>query len=109
MDQSVPLNNELAIELQSLKDGAQIFRAMNHNRRQSILRLLHEKGEMTVTELYTEMQMEQSVASQHLAILRNAGFVKTERVGKSILYSVNYGRIHQLHQTAAKLLGTIEP
>ena len=96
--------NELSIEIHSLKKGASVFRAVNHLRRQNMLRIIHQKGEMTVTEIYSEMQLEQSIASQHLAILRKAGLVKTERDGKSIIYSVNYSRLEQLHQMVETLL-----
>jgi DNA-binding transcriptional ArsR family regulator len=104
MTDNTPVQKELSIETHSLKKSALIFRAMNHQRRQNMLRLMHKKGEMTVTEIYTNMQLEQSIASQHLAILRNAGLVKTERDGKSIIYSVNYNRLQQIHQIAESLL-----
>jgi DNA-binding transcriptional ArsR family regulator len=106
MNQSVSVNSELPIEALTLKKSALIFRAMNHPLRQNMLRLLHNKGEMTVTQIYTELGLEQSVASQHLAILRNVGLVNTERNGKSIIYSVNHNRIEQIHQVAGKLLNT---
>ena len=45
---------------------------------------------MTVTDIYVKLRLEQSVASQHLAILRKAGVVQTERDGKFIFYSLGY-------------------
>ena len=42
------------------------------------------------------MRLEQSVASQHLAILRRAGIVSTQRDGKFIYYTVNYKRIDEI-------------
>jgi DNA-binding transcriptional ArsR family regulator len=59
---------------------------------------------MTVTELYVKLRLEQSVASQHLAILRKAGFVKTDRDGKFIYYSVNISRMQELNQFVKQLL-----
>ncbi|MEJ0102589.1 MAG: ArsR family transcriptional regulator [Bacteroidota bacterium] len=50
------------------------------------------------------MRLEQSVASQHLAILRKAGFVKTNRDGKFIYYSVNINRMDEVNQFLADLL-----
>jgi DNA-binding transcriptional ArsR family regulator len=44
------------------------------------------------------------VASQHLAILRKAGFVKTDRDGKFIYYSVNTDRMQELNQFVEALL-----
>ena len=49
--------------------------------------------------------LEQSVASQHLAILRKAGIVNTERDGKFIFYTVNYKRIDEISQFVKDLVG----
>lgn len=61
-----------------------ILRALNHKLRQQILKLIDEHQKMTVTEIYVKLRLEQSVASQHLAILRRAGIVVTVREGKFI-------------------------
>ena len=60
---------------------------------------------MTVTDLYVKLRLEQSVASQHLAILRKAGIVSTERDGKFIFYTVNYKRIDEISQFVKDLVG----
>ncbi len=95
---------ELKIDVLQLKKAALILRAVNHKLRQQILRLIHQNGKMTVTEIYVKLRLEQSVASQHLAILRKAGFVQTVRDGKFIFYSVNNQRIDEVHQFAQQLL-----
>lgn len=96
---------ELKIDVLQLKKAALILRAVNHKLRQQILRLLHQHGKMTVTEIYVKLRLEQSVASQHLAILRKAGYVDTVRDGKFIYYSVNYERLAEAHEFAKQLLG----
>jgi DNA-binding transcriptional ArsR family regulator len=70
-----------------------------------MVKMLDEKQRMTVTEIYVALRLEQSVASQHLAILRRAGIVKTERDGKFIYYHVNYDRLDQINQLISELLG----
>ena len=82
-----------------------VLRAINHKLRQQILKLIDENGRMTVTEIYVKLRLEQSVASQHLAILRKAGFVKTERDGKFIYYSVNTERLEELNRFVKDLVG----
>jgi len=72
------------LDLLQLKKSAILIRAINHKLRQEILQWIDEKGRITVTELYVHLRLEQSVASQHLAVLRKAGFVKTTREGKFI-------------------------
>jgi len=95
-----PTREELQIHAIELRKAALIFRAMNHKLRQKIMRLLHQGQKIAVTEIYTTLALEQSVASQHLAILRKAGFVNAEREGKHIYYSVNYKRLIQAHSIA---------
>lgn len=97
--------SNLTVELLNVKKAAIILRAINHKLRQIILKLIDEKGKITVTELYMHLRLEQSVASQHLAILRKSGFVKTERDGKFIYYSVNYKRLSELNKFVQELLG----
>ncbi|MBS1620833.1 MAG: helix-turn-helix transcriptional regulator [Bacteroidetes bacterium] len=94
----------LNLNLISAKKAAMILRAVNHNLRQQILKLIDENGKMTVTEIYIQLRLEQSVASQHLAILRKAGFVNTDRDGKFIYYSVNHKRLEELNHFIIDLL-----
>ena len=93
------------VDLYNLKKAAMVLRAINHKLRQQILKLIDESGKMTVTEIYVKLRLEQSVASQHLAILRKAGFVKTERDGKFIYYSVNTERLEELNRFVKDLVG----
>ena len=97
-------DNELKVDLLNVKKASLILRAINHKLRQQILKLIAEQGKITVTELYVKLRLEQSVASQHLAILRKAGFVKTERDGKFIYYSVNTARLDDLNKFVESLL-----
>ena len=92
------------IEVLRIKKTALILRAINHKLRQQILKLVEEQGKITVTELYLTLRLEQSVASQHLAILRKAGFVNTSRDGKFIYYSVNHDRLEELNKFMNDLL-----
>lgn len=92
------------VDLLHIKKAALVLRALNHKLRQQILKLIDENEKMTVTDLYVKLRLEQSVASQHLAILRKAGFVKTTRDGKFIYYSVNVSRMKELNKFVEELL-----
>ncbi len=94
----------LKINYHNLKKGALVLRALNHKLRQQILTLIEAEKKITVTEIYVRMRLEQSVASQHLAILRRAGIVSTQRDGKFIYYTVNYGRIGQITEVTESLV-----
>lgn len=97
-----PKEVSLPLNPQHIRKTAVILRAINHPLRQQILQIIFSKQKITVTELYIALRLEQSVASQHLAILRRAGFVKTHRNGKFIQYSVSEKKIESLEQ----LIGT---
>ena len=95
----------LKINFHNLKKAALVLRALNHKLRQQILALIETEKKITVTEIYVRMRLEQSVASQHLAILRRAGIVATQRDGKFIYYTVNYKRIEEINQFVQELVG----
>ncbi|PZP47236.1 MAG: transcriptional regulator [Pseudopedobacter saltans] len=96
---------DLPIDYFQLKKAAMILRAMNHKLRLNIIQLIDQHKKLTVTEIYVKLRMEQSVASQHLAILRKANIVLTEREGKFIYYTLNYGRIKEITYFIKELLG----
>ncbi len=96
---------KIKINFLETKKAAMILRALNHPLRQKMLKLLDDKKKITVTEVYVKLHLEQSVASQHLAILRRANIVTTVRDGKYIYYSANYERIEEVLKFANELVG----
>jgi len=94
----------LRIDYYNVKKAALILRAVNHKLRQQLLKLIDEEKRITVTEIYVRLRLEQSVASQHLAILRKAGIVSTEREGKFIYYIVNYKRLEEVSKIVNDLV-----
>jgi DNA-binding transcriptional ArsR family regulator len=96
--------NNSKVNFLDIKKTASIIRAVNHKLRQSIVKLLEENKQLTVTEIYVRLRIEQSVASQHLAILRRANFLKTERQGKKIFYSLNDEYLDHVNKFIADLL-----
>ena len=59
----------MKINFHNLKKAALVLRSLNHKLRQQILALIETEKRITVTEIYVRLRLEQSVASQHLAIL----------------------------------------
>ncbi len=98
-------NSPINLDYNALKKAALVLRALNHKLRQQLLKLIEDEKKITVTEIYVRLRLEQSVASQHLAILRKAGIVNTERDGKFIFYTVNYKRIDEVSQFVKDLVG----
>ncbi|HMO39846.1 MAG TPA: metalloregulator ArsR/SmtB family transcription factor [Saprospiraceae bacterium] len=95
--------SSIQLDYAELRKAVLVLRAINHKLRQRIVDLLEEHGSMTVTDIYIKLRLEQSVASQHLAILRRAGVVITERQGKFINYSLDKDRLAQISQLVEEL------
>ena len=98
-------NNEVHLDYADLRKAVLVLRAVNHKLRQRIIDLLEEHNAMTVTDIYIKLRLEQSVASQHLAIISRAGVVITERQGKFIYYSLDKDRLAQISKLVEELAG----
>ena len=96
-------DGDIKLDYAELRKAVLVLRAVNHKLRQRIIDLLEESDSMTVTDIYIKLRLEQSVASQHLAILRRAGVVNTERQGKFINYSLNRDRLAQISRLVEEL------
>lgn len=93
----------IQIGFDDLRGAVLVFRAINHGFRKKIIGLLDNSREMTVTEIFVELRVEQSIASQHLGILRKADVVKTRRDGKFMYYSLNIERLAYLAEVVKQL------
>ncbi len=107
LTQEEPVENDalLSIDYHNIKKAAMVLRSMNHKLRQQIIKTIYDNQKLTVTQLYIKLRLEQSVASQHLAILRKVGIVATQRDGKFIFYSINSSRIEAINIFVKKLVG----
>lgn len=94
----------IKVDYYNVKKAALILRALNHKLRQQLIKLIEEEKKITVTEIYVRLKLEQSVASQHLAILRKAGIVTTQRDGKFIFYIINHKRIDEISDFVNELV-----
>ena len=72
---------------------AEISKTLAHPLRLAILHSLRD-GEKTVNELIEILGTRQSNLSQHLALLRQRGIVKTRKQGASIFYSTTNPKIN---------------
>ena len=97
--------NSLQINYYHIKKASLVLRSLNHKLRQQIIKIINENDKLAVTEIYEKLRLEQSVASQHLAILRRVGIVTTKRDGKYIYYTINRHRIEAINEFVNKLVG----
>lgn len=71
----------------SEQQAALALKALGEPRRVEILRFLRS-GPRAVGEIAAEVDVSQQAASQHLAVLGNAGLVEARREGTRSLYSI---------------------
>lgn len=75
--------------------AAELLKAMANPQRLRVLCLLAE-GERSVGEINAVVDLSQSALSQHLAVLREQGLVRTRREAQSIHYSLVDGPVARL-------------
>lgn len=104
---SCPTDNvPLMVDFGVLRKSVSVLRAINHKLRYQIICLIAQGEKLTVTDIYIHLKIEQSVASQHLAILRKSGIVLTSRSGKYIYYCINYDRMKEVCSLSKELAKT---
>jgi DNA-binding transcriptional ArsR family regulator len=82
---------------------ARLFRTLGHPVRIRILELLLER-ERGVGELQTELKLDSSGTSQHLAALRQVGLLDSRRAGTSVFYRIKDPHIAELLEVARQIL-----
>ena len=80
----------LTENLAALKKANLITKALSNVTRQKVVSLLLKSGNLRVIDLCNELNVEQTVMSQHLSILRETKLVISRRTGKSVQYEVNF-------------------
>ncbi len=71
-----------------MKEAAELFKLLSVDKRIDIIEHL-KRRDMNVNALAKSLGVSQSAVSQHLRVLKAAGFVKDERKGYWIHYSLN--------------------
>lgn len=89
----------LALMKQNAAEAARLMKALGNDSRLLILCYLGSR-ELSVTELNSFLDLSQSALSQHLALLRRDGLVKTRRESQTIYYSLQGDK-------AKRLIGTL--
>lgn len=76
------------LNIELLERAASALRAISHPVRLAILNLLREGDKLSVTEIHTQLSIEQAVASYHLNNMKNKGVLKSNRIGNKTFYFV---------------------
>lgn len=85
----LPNMNELTTQpnREYIAEQAKIFKALGHPSRLLMVHALRD-GEKCVCDLQTLIGADMSTVSRHLAVLREAGVVRSEKRGTSIFYAL---------------------
>ena len=95
----------IGLDINKNKKALHILRAINHPLRLKIIKLIDENKRMTVTEIYVQLNIQQAVASQNLAVLRRAGFVNTKKESKFVYYTLSNNFINHFSKIINLLFG----
>jgi DNA-binding transcriptional ArsR family regulator len=90
----------IAGELQMFK--AQFFRALAHPTRIRMLEIL-VRGGRTVQELRDDLELDQPIVSQQLAVLRHQGIVSAQKQGLSVRYTLRDPLVGSLLDVARRI------
>ena len=82
------MTQETTISVDTVQDAARVLKCIGHPVRLRIIELLDNSGPMTVTEIRSEVGLEQAAASQHLNLMRDKGILSARRDGVNVFYDV---------------------
>ena len=76
------------LDSSDLKDIAEILKAMAHNERLAVARLLSKcpQEKLAVKSIYEKLNLSQPIASRHLTVMKNAGVVRRIQEGQKTYY-----------------------
>lgn len=80
------------------------FKALSDPTRRQILELL-KGGRLTAGEIGASFSMTAPTVSHHLSVLREAGLIDDEKVGKYIYYELNLSVVEEILTWATSLKG----
>ena len=106
----IPKNEETGgdtdLDDASVKKSTAILRALNHKKRQRLIKLIDEYKRINVTDIHVRLRLEDSVTSKYLSILRDANIIIAERDGAKIYHTLNYERIAKITTLIEELMET---
>lgn len=95
-------------ELPLYEIKASLFKALAHPARIRVLEILSANNAPTsVSEILAETELEPTLLSQHLAVLKRHHVVSARRVGNSVIYELAHPKISELLVIARAFLADV--
>jgi DNA-binding transcriptional ArsR family regulator len=100
------MNNttKVVLDTPKLEYSCELMRALAHPLRLKILSYIDENSDINVNQIYSSLDLEQSITSQHLKVLKLAGVLSVEKMGKFMKYSINYTVLEKAQFAVNKFL-----
>lgn len=84
-------------EISDIQEVAMLFRAFNHEIRRKIVEFVLNTPGVTIVDIYICLKLEQSIVSQHIAILKACKVVTTKRQLNMVKYYINLKKINNVN------------
>jgi DNA-binding transcriptional ArsR family regulator len=82
-----------------LEKSTETLRAIAHPIRIAIVDMLHKRKQLTVTEIFEQLEIEQAIVSHHLRILKDQNVVEVNRDGKNSIYFLTNDSYYNIVET----------
>jgi ArsR family transcriptional regulator len=96
---------KVTFQQEKLTVSTELMRALAHPLRLKILEFLDQHKNIQVNQIYNTLKIEQSIASQHLRILKNAGVLIADKEGKFMHYTIDYHRVGNAVKAINRFMG----
>jgi ArsR family transcriptional regulator len=96
---------KVTFQQEKLTVSTELMRALAHPLRLKILEFLDQNKNIQVNQIYNTLKIEQSIASQHLRILKNAGVLVADKDGKYMHYTIDYQRVSNAVKAINRFMG----
>ena len=93
---------------QELQETANLFKALSHPARLSILKYLADAKVCISGDISNELPLSRTTVNQHLSELKNAGLIKGTIDGVKVNYCLNAAKINELRTVANRFLDDIQ-
>jgi len=91
------------IDIENIEYAARRFQILSNIKRGEIINLLLQNGALSLTHIYTKLGSNQNETSVNVMLMYRYGFLKRERQGKTILFSVNMELVEELVRISEEL------
>jgi len=81
------------LKIEQMEHASNMLKAIAHPMRIAILSHLEGGKQLTVTQIYEKLDIEQSTSSHHLGILKDKGVLCSQRNGKKTYYFLKNNKL----------------